>query len=166
MESPQPIGRFLGCQQTIGQMTLSPDNDPRLRWMKSNPPKKEPPVILKPGTSGTVGNKSVQVNVMRFDMANFLEQCIERYIELAGSKILGKIKPASTPFLDESKAEFDENEIISKIRSASAAAMDSYPNSPEGQALTAALSQGGGMLAHIASAVLMKIFICCSNGSF
>jgi hypothetical protein len=47
-----------------------------------------------------------------------IEQCVERYIKLAGSKIVGKIKPCTTPFLDESKAEFDENDVIAKIKAA------------------------------------------------
>ena len=79
---------------------------------------------------------------------------------------MGKIEPASAPFLDESKAECDENDMVNKIRSASAAALDKYPNSPKGQAKAAALSQGGGMLAHIASAVLMKILYAARMGRF
>ena len=63
----------------------------------------------------------VTVNVMKYDMSSFLEQCVERYIELAGSKIVGKIKGVATPFLDESKAEFDENDIIAKIKAARSA---------------------------------------------
>ena len=84
--------------------------------MKSNPPKKE--ILLGFGDEEkqpSSSNARVAVNVMKYDMASFLDQCVQRYIELAGSKIVGKLKPASTPFLDESKAEFDENEIIAKI---------------------------------------------------
>ena len=55
---------------------------------------------------------------------------------------------------------------MNKIKSASAAALDKYPNSPEGKSFAAALSQGGGMLAHIASAVLMKILYAARMGRF
>ena len=103
----------------------------------------------------------VNVNVMKYDMGSFLEQCVERYIELAGSKIVGKIKPCTTPFLDESKAEFDENDVITKIKAArSALPADKTP------AQIAAVSQGGGMLSHIASAVLMKILYAARMGRF
>ena len=117
MEPPQPVGRFLGCQQSIGKMTMLKWENPRYRWMKINPPKKEIPIIVsEKEKQPCTGNDRVCVNVMKYDMASFLDQCVQRYIELAGSKIVGKIKPVSTPFLDESKADFDENEIIKPFR--------------------------------------------------
>ena len=128
--------------------------NPLSAWMKASQRKKEPPVILDPLESTWMNDntrKLVNAQVMRYDLGSFLEQCVERYIELAGSKIVGKIKPVSTPFLDESKPEFDENEIIHKIKSARLTATEAGLNQ------VAANSQGGGMLANIASAVLMEI---------
>ena len=46
MEAAQPIGRFLGCQQSIGQLKMIEWENPRYAWMKENPCKKDPPVIL------------------------------------------------------------------------------------------------------------------------
>ena len=86
---------------------------PRYAWTKVNPPKKEAPITfsefeLHPPKQ----NSQVEVQVMKYDMSSFLEQCVERYIELAGNEVVGKLKHDTIPFLDESKAEFDENDII------------------------------------------------------
>ena len=46
---------------------------------------------------------------MKYDMSSFLEQCVQRYLELGSSRITSKLKYVDTPFLDEGKPEFDEN---------------------------------------------------------
>ena len=103
----------------------------------------------------------IDVTVMQFDMSSFLEQCVERYIELAGSNVVGKLKPASTPFLDESKNEFDENDLITKLKAAMIADLD------EGKPTRVpAISQEGGLLANIASAALMKNLYAAWLGRF
>ena len=162
MEPPQQIGRFLGCQQSIGMTKMMQWYNPRYAWTKVNPPKKEPPIIfsefeVKPPKQ----TSQVDVQVMKYDMSSFLEQCVERYIELAGSNVVGKIKHVTTPFLDESKAEFDENDLIAKIKAARQASPVTNANTYH-----AALSQGGGTLANIASAVLMKILYAARMGRF
>ena len=58
---------------------------------------------------------------MRYEMSEFLDSCVQRYIELAGDKIIGKLKHVTAPFLDESKAEFDENQFFAKVKAARAA---------------------------------------------
>ena len=157
MEPPQPVGRFLGCQQSLAAMTMLKWENPRYKWMATNPWKKESPFLLGPDENVPKDPKNVvKVSVMKYDMSSFLEQCIDRYVEFAGSKIVGNTKPANTPFLDESQAEFDENDIIAKIKAARTASSDA-----QSPMCKAALSQGGGMLAHIASAVLMKNFVRC-----
>ena len=166
MEPAQPIGRFLGCQQSIGSMKMHAWSNPRYEWMRSTPPKKDPPLIFNDHEKELMNDTSqpmTHVNVMQYDMSNFLEQCVQRYVELAGNKMVGKIKPAPTPFLDESKPEFDENEIIAKIKAGRKAAQES-----EDDIIVkgAAFSQGGGMLANIASAVLMKILYAARMGRF
>jgi hypothetical protein len=168
MEPAQPIGRFLGCQQSVGSMKMRKWANPRYEWMLANPPKKDPPVIFNDHEKELMHDTSqtmMSVNIMRFDMSSFLEQCVQRYVELAGSKIVGKIKPAPTPFLDESKPEFDENEIIAKIKAGRKTALET-----KGEVVldNPAFFQGGGggMLANIASAVLMKILYAARLGRF
>ena len=89
-----------------------------------------------------------------------IEQCVERYVELAGTNILGKLKHVTTPFLDEGKHEFDENDLIAKLKAARLAASEA------GVTQHAVNSQGGGVLANIASAVLMKILYAARMGRF
>ena len=126
MEAAQPIGRFLGCQQSIGSMKMHAWTNPRYAWIALHKPKKEPPIMFDVRESEYMNDNNqplVDVTVIRFDMSSFLEQCSERCIELAGNNVIGKQKPASTPFLDESKSEFDENEIIAKLKAAMIADM-------------------------------------------
>ena len=117
-------------------------SNPRYAWIASHKPKKEPPILFDAREQEYMNDNNqpmLDVTVMQYDMSSFLEQCVERYIELAGSNIVGKLKPASTPFLDESKNEFDENEIINKLKAANAASFD---DSKPSAARTTALSQG------------------------
>ena len=84
MEPPQQIGRFLGCQQSIGKTKMTRWYNPRYAWTKVNTPKKDAPIIfsefeITPPKQAT----QVDVQVMKYDMSNFLEQCVERYVELA-----------------------------------------------------------------------------------
>ena len=97
-------------------------------------------------------------------------------IELAGSKIIGKIKSASTPFLDEIKAEFDENDIIAKIkaaRSASASSEAKASSDDDSDVLSepvsggaVAASQGGWNAVAYCFCCAHEDFVCCSYGSF
>ena len=119
MEAAQPIGRFLGCQQSMGFMKTHAWSNPRYAWIALREPKKEPPILFDANEHEYMNDNNqptLDVTVTQFDMSSFLEQRVERYIELAGSNIVGKLKPAATPFLDESKNEFDENELIAKLK--------------------------------------------------
>ena len=164
MELPQPIGRFLGCQQSIGLTKMTQWYNPRYAWTKVNPPKKVAPIIFSEfEVNPPKQTTQVDVQIMKYDMSSFLEQCVERYVELAGDKIVDKIKRVTTPFLDESKAEFDENDLIAKIKAARQPISDEVSSKAK---YHAALSQGGGTLANIASAVLMKILYAARMGRF
>ena len=46
MEAAQPIGRFLGCQQTMGSMKMHAWTNPRYAWIALHKPKKEPPILF------------------------------------------------------------------------------------------------------------------------
>ena len=46
---------------------------------------------------------------MKYDMEDFMKQCVVRYRELCGIAYPKALEKAKTPYLDESKPEFDEN---------------------------------------------------------
>jgi hypothetical protein len=65
--------------------------NPRYAWTKVNPPKKEPPIIFSEFEVNPPKQTSqVDVQVMKYDMFSILEQCVERYVELAGNNVVGK----------------------------------------------------------------------------
>ncbi len=124
IEPPAPAGRYLGCDHLITNKSVPNGFDPRLRWMVPYPPKKDPPDLLsKPGavfaaaksagvtatSSSTNGKGKVSVRVCKYDMCGFLDQCVNRYIEL--SHVTAPLKHVATPFLDEGTPEFDENDL-------------------------------------------------------
>jgi hypothetical protein len=165
MEPAQPVGRFLGCEQVVGSMYMRKWSNPRYEWMNTSPCKKEPPTIFVPNEARLMNDSSqpnVPVTVMRYEMSDFLDQCVQRYVELAGDKIVGKLKHVTTPFLDESKPEFDENDIMNQIKAGRKAAVAKGKEPAE----DSAYFQGGGVLANIASKVLMKILYAARMGRF
>ena len=97
---------------------------------------------------------NVPVIVMRYQMSEFLDQCVQRYVEVAGDEIVGNLEHFTTPFLHESKPEFDENDTMNRIKAGRKAALD------KGQdpSYDSAYFQGGGVLANVASKVMMNIF--------
>ena len=46
MEAAQPIGRFLGCQQSMGSMTMHAWTNPRYAWIAIHKPETEPPILF------------------------------------------------------------------------------------------------------------------------
>ena len=73
--------------------------------MNYTTPKKDPPNIASEA-SERVGGK---VEFMKYDMEDFMKQCVVRYRELCGVAYSKALEKAKTPYLDESKPEFDEN---------------------------------------------------------
>ena len=133
--------------------------------MNDGPCKKEPPLIFSPQEVQLLKDSSqsnIPVIVMRYEMSEFLDSCVQRYVELAGDKIVGKLKHVTTPFLDESKPEFDENEAMNQIKAGRKAALE-RGEEPD---YDSAYIQGGGVLANIASKVLMKILYAARMGRF
>ena len=99
--------------------------------------------------------KQVCAQAMECYMPSFLE-CVEGYVELADDKVVGSLQMLRHLCL-MSKAEFNENELIANMKAAR------QPSSPVAHA---ALSQGGGTLANIASAVLVQILYAARMGRF
>ena len=77
------------------------------------------------------------MRVCKYDMCGFLDQCVNRYLEL--SHVTAPLKHVATPFLDEGTPEFDENDLS---------------------------NSEVGILGDIASAVLMKILYAARMGRY
>ena len=92
--------------------------------------------------------------MIKYDMRSFMEQCIDRYRELCGTKYKASLRHVDTPFLDESRPEFDAN-----------------PDRPAVNALLGHLNTGApaltsGVLGDCAAAVLMKVLYGARMGRY
>ncbi|CAE7345631.1 unnamed protein product [Symbiodinium sp. CCMP2592] len=107
------------------------------------------------GTSaaqGSVGPR--EIRMIKYDMRSFMEQCVSRYVELCGPKYKATLRSADTPFLDESRPEFDTN-----------------PDRPDvnrlmGHPVDTPVPPGKGVLGDCAAAVLMKILYGARMGRY
>ncbi|CAE7248599.1 unnamed protein product [Symbiodinium sp. CCMP2592] len=107
------------------------------------------------GTSvaqGSVGPR--EIRMIKYDMRSFMEQCVSRYVELCGPKYKATLRSADTPFLDESRPEFDTN-----------------PDRPDvnrlmGRPIDTPVPPGKGVLGDCAAAVLMKILYGARMGRY
>ena len=107
MDDPTPIGKFLGCGHTVEHMSTNdlerqlaaaipltkPEDD---KQGKVNSQDDEPKTLRVSGDRHG-GDK---VNVVRYEMTGFMDQCVERYLELA-EKGQETLKHAFTPGLDD-----------------------------------------------------------------
>ncbi|CAE7248022.1 JNK [Symbiodinium sp. CCMP2592] len=115
---------------------------------KEREPKKAFPELTFGDRDTTVAQGSVgpcEIRMIKYDMRSFMEQCVSRYVELCGPKYKATLRSADTPFLDESRPEFDTN-----------------PDRPEvnrllGHPTDTPIPPGKGVLGDCAAAVLMKI---------
>ena len=144
------IGRYLGCQHIMKTVVVQSTFDPRHLWTKETPPKKEKPRLPFDKYANEGGQRAIKF--LKYDMADFLKQCVERYLELGAGKITEKLRKVDTPFLDESKPEFDENPETG---------VQSPQKKGDGSDLSAMTS---GVLGDIASAVLMKVLYAARMG--
>jgi RNA:NAD 2'-phosphotransferase (TPT1/KptA family) len=125
IEDPSPAGKFLGCTNVL--MTQSvPEPFNCLSLAGEGGPEHMPT------------GKTVKVNVVKYDQKDFLQQCVTRYLELAGPNSPPLIK-ADTPFIDTtSKVAIDQDDHETHR----------------------------GLLAPIASKVLMKVLYAARVGRF
>jgi RNA:NAD 2'-phosphotransferase (TPT1/KptA family) len=110
LETPQQIGRYLGCHHEVTHTTMNSNHDPRCT---SNPVwsllhDNTPTVRAKPGAWQPPSSQGgrVAVTVVKYNMHDFMEQCVERYQQLSGGNAV--LRHVETPFLDESRPEFDD----------------------------------------------------------
>ncbi|CAE6971381.1 unnamed protein product, partial [Symbiodinium sp. CCMP2592] len=120
-------------------------------------PKKAFPELTFGDRDTTVAQGSVgprEIRMIKYDMRSFMEQCVSRYVELCGPKYKATLRSADTPFLDESRPEFDTN-----------------PDRPEvnrllGHPIDTPVPPGKGVLGDCAAAVLMKILYGARMGRY
>ena len=124
MEEPRQLKRYLGCEHEFTQQLVKGHFDPRLAWTVGNPPDKEQP-DLRFGPEG-----------------------------LCQGKYPKKLQKVETPFLDESKPEFDENPVNPELDKLFNQAMD-----------VETLNAQPGCLGNDAAAVLMKVLYGARMGS-
>ena len=148
LEPPSAIKRYLGCEHVLFSCDVSGPFDSRMSWTKHEEPKKPFPELTFGENAITVPQGSTgsrKIRMIKSDMRSFMEQCVARYVELCGPRYKATLRRADTPFLDESRPEFDVN-----------------PDSPEvnrlmGHPNDSPAPPGKGVLGDCAAAVLMKI---------
>ena len=115
--------------QTKISRNFNPRGLSRDLWstLKSTTPTKRAPL---PAEAVKKQGGFVDATFLQYDMRDFMEQCVERYLQLAPAGTQNKLRRVDTPFIDENKASFDD------------------PDNPD--------CQTKGELAPIASSVLMK----------
>ena len=112
LEPPSSIKRYLGCERVTFSHTVTGPFDPRSYWTRCEEPKKAFPELTVGANSITVPQGSTgsrEVRMIKYDMRSFMEQCVARYVELCGPRYKATLRSADTPFLDESRPEFDVN---------------------------------------------------------
>ncbi len=140
LEQARPIGRYLGCLHISSVHRVTGQFNPREEWMKDGSNKKDPPDLHE--KCETKGDREIQV--MKYDMSDFMRQCVIRYQELCGEAYPKPLEKAKTPYLDETKGEFDENPVDEKMNRVFG--LDAYE-----------VDTTPGVLKEHAPAVLMKI---------
>ena len=143
LEEPRSMGRYLGCLHTASAIPFRSPFEPRHEWTKIIEPKKEPPNFV--GKAEAQEDSPDEIRILRYDVTDFMKQCVDRYQELCSTAYPKPLDKAKTPYLDESRPEFDENPVDDKVNEVMGIAKYELPD------------EGPGVLKEHAPAVLMKI---------
>ena len=143
LEEPRSMGRYLGCLHTASAIPFRSPFEPRHEWTKIIEPKKEPPNFA--GKAEAKEDSPDEIRILRYDVTDFMKQCVDRYQELCSTAYPKPLDKAKTPYLDESRPEFDENPVDDKVNEIMGIAKYELPD------------EGPGVLKEHAPAVLMKI---------
>ena len=152
MEDAAPIKRYLGYEHVTFQYSVSGQFDPRSAWTKKETPKKGFPELMFGPDQLSVAEASkgsCHVRMIKYDMRAFMEQCVQRYKDLCGSKYKASLQYADTPFLDESRPEFA-----------------TYPADPQVNKILGLVGPKPGVLGDCAAAVLLKILYGARMGRY
>ena len=158
MEEPRQLKRYLGCEHEFTQQVVKGHFDPRLAWTVGNPPDKEQP-DLRFGPEGLLSKDipkpETTIRFIKYSESSFMQACVDRYIELCQGKYPKKLQKVETPFLDESKPEFDENSVNPEFDKLFNQAMDME-----------IVNAQPGCLGNDAAAVLMKVLYGARMGRY
>ena len=160
MEPPGTLKRYLGCEHEFAAADVQGFFDPRTAWTVDHPPSKEMPDIRfgeKRLRADEVKIDPARVKIIKYNEACFMEACVDRYKELCLPKYPRPLIKAETPFLDESKPEFDENPINPEV--------DQLFGQPS-PCPTDVIAEQPGVLGDAAAAVLMKILYGARMGRY
>ena len=160
MELPGMLKRYLGCEHEFAAADVQGFFDPRTAWTVDHPPSKEMPDIRfgeKRLRADEVKFDPARVKIIKYNEACFMEACVDRYKELCLPKYPRPLVKAETPFLDESKPEFDENPINPEV--------DQLFGQPS-PCPTDVIAEQPGVLGDAAAAVLMKILYGARMGRY
>ena len=160
MEPPGTLKRYLGCEHEFAAADVQGFFDPRTAWTVDHPPSKEMPDIRfgeKRLRADEVKFDPARVKIIKYNEACFMEACVDRYKELCLPKYPRPLVKAETPFLDESKPEFDENPINPEV--------DQLFGQPS-PCPTDVIAEQPGVLGDAAAAVLMKILYGARMGRY
>jgi hypothetical protein len=100
IEDPSPAGKFLGC--TNVEYTLEVPEPFNCLALTG-----------EGGTENAPTGKTVTVKMVKYDQKDFLEQCVNRYLELA-QKDAPSLRYAETPFID-TKSQKALEEVIMRV---------------------------------------------------
>ncbi|CAE7624163.1 Clec16a [Symbiodinium sp. CCMP2592] len=157
LEPPSSIKRYLGCEHVTFSHTVPSTFDPRSYWTRFEEPKKAFPELTFGDRDTSVAQGSVgprEIRMIKYDMRSFMEQCVSRHVELCGPKYKASLRSADTPFLDESRPEFDTNPDRPAV------------NRLLGHSADTPVPPGKGVLGDCAAAVLMKILYGARMGRY
>jgi hypothetical protein len=126
IEAPSPTGKYLDCHHDTGNVMLTAGFNYRRPVDDQDDVEEEQSLTVAPlgaagdascapvkkkkkksAKVGSVSTEDKEVQTMKRNMSSFLEQCFEKCQQLSGP-LGAKLKHVDTPFLDESKPEFDK----------------------------------------------------------
>ena len=115
MEPPGTLKRYLGCEHEFAEADVVAHFDPRTAWTVTHPATKELPELrygAKRELASEIQYGPTRIKIIKYNESCFMEACVDRYKELCMPKYPRPVQKAETPFLDESKPEFDENRLL------------------------------------------------------
>ena len=117
LDEPTKLQRYLGCDHemgNIGEKEARPHLDrfkgivDHCNSLKSGK-RGATPALNKPLSGKQGATPATQLKTMTYSMSGFAMQCVDRYLELSGSKV-EDLKPASTPTLDDQSFAIEDYE--------------------------------------------------------
>ncbi|MCP4293026.1 MAG: hypothetical protein GY780_14465, partial [bacterium] len=141
LDPPVAMNKYLGCHHAVTEEMWDLNDHPLAElFAKGDLP------------LGSAQPGKQKVACVEYDMSDFLRQCVDKYVELAGDRTK-PLKPAQTPFLEENTGSPCGQEPREGEPSLECEGKPSLnkKEKPKGQSPT-------GVLADIAVRVLMKVF--------